>query len=137
MKNIYLKWEIHLLAGLLRNFLGEFGEKCFAVFDQSKCAIYLTWYWLLLFFREFLSLLLWYDFKILSRKGGTFSCLALSVNVLQKYIYIFNWKLSILSFIFLIWMEQFFNFWIINLQKSKNTQTSEESFYFYFSKTCW
>ena len=34
----------------LRNFPREFTEKCFAVFDQSSCAIYLTWYRRLLFF---------------------------------------------------------------------------------------
>ena len=54
--------EIHLLACLLvscqlRNFPHEFTEKCFAVFDQSSCVIYLTWYWLLLFFQEFSSII--------------------------------------------------------------------------------
>ena len=33
----------------LRNFSHEFTEKCFAVFDQSNCAIYLMWYQPLLF----------------------------------------------------------------------------------------
>ena len=28
----------------LRNFLHEFTEKYFAVFDQSSCTIYLKWY---------------------------------------------------------------------------------------------
>ena len=37
----------------LRNFPCEFSEKCFAVFNQSSCTIYLMWYWLLLFFWEF------------------------------------------------------------------------------------
>ena len=41
----------------LRNFPGEFTEKCFAIFDQSSCAIYLTWYRPLLFFWEFSSIL--------------------------------------------------------------------------------
>ena len=71
----------------LKSFLREFTEKCFAVFDQSSRAIYLSWYWSLLFFREFPSIIpLWYDFKILvkSRGGGTFLCLALSVNVRQQ-----------------------------------------------------
>ena len=55
----------------LRNFPREFTEKCFAVFDQSSCAIYLTWYRPLLFFWEFLlSFLLWYDFKILVKSSG-------------------------------------------------------------------
>ena len=40
----------------LRNFPREFTEKCFAIFDQSSCAIYL-WYWLLLFLREFSSII--------------------------------------------------------------------------------
>ena len=41
----------------LRNFPCVFTEKCFAVFDQSSCAIYLTWYWPLLFFWEFSSII--------------------------------------------------------------------------------
>ena len=68
----------------LRNFPLEFTEKCFAVFDQSNCSIYLTWYRHLLFFWEFSSIIpLWYDFNILvkSRGGGTFLSLASSVNV--------------------------------------------------------
>ena len=28
----------------VRNFQCEFTEKCFAIFDQSSCMIYLTWY---------------------------------------------------------------------------------------------
>ena len=62
-----------------------------------------------------LSFLLWYDFKILvkSRRGGIFLCLALSVNVRQEFFF-FIWMLNILSFIFLIWTEQF---WIWFSQK--------------------
>ena len=41
----------------LRNFPREFTEKSFAVFDQSSCAIYLTWYSPLLFFWEFYSII--------------------------------------------------------------------------------
>ena len=41
----------------LRNFPRVFTEKCFAVFDQSSCAIYLTWYRPLLFFWEFSSII--------------------------------------------------------------------------------
>ena len=41
----------------LRNFLCEFNEKCFAVFDQSSCAIYLMWYQPLLFFWKFSSII--------------------------------------------------------------------------------
>ena len=89
MKCICLRGEIHLLACLfalcqLRNFLHEFTEKSFAVFDQSSHAIYLTWYWLLLFFQEFSS-----------------------VTHFMVWLF-FNWKLNILSFIFFIWTEQFF-----------------------------
>ena len=67
-----------------------------------------------------LSFLLWYDFKILvkSKGGGTFSCLALSVNIQQKWFF-FNWKLNIPSFIFLIWMEQF---WVWLCQKLKTSK---------------
>ena len=41
----------------LRNFLREFTEKCFAVFYQSGCAIYLMWYRPLQFFLEFYSII--------------------------------------------------------------------------------
>ena len=41
----------------LRNFPREFTEKCFAVFDQSSCAIYLTWYRPSLLFWEFPSII--------------------------------------------------------------------------------
>ena len=99
----------------LRNFPREFTEKCFAVFDQSSCAIYLTWYRPLLFFWEFSSIIFLYHFKILvkSRGGGTFLSLASSVNVWQNFLF-FSWKLNIPSFIFLIWTEQF---WIWFCQK--------------------
>ena len=41
----------------LRNFPRELTEKCFVVFDQSSCAIYLTWYRPLLFFWKFSSII--------------------------------------------------------------------------------
>ena len=48
----------HLLASCQpRNFPCEFTEKCFAVFDQSSCAIYLTWCRSLLFFWELSSII--------------------------------------------------------------------------------
>ena len=52
------KTRIHLLARLLtlcqlRNFPSEFTENYFAVFDQSRCSIYLTWHRSLLFFPKF------------------------------------------------------------------------------------
>ena len=60
----YLGREIHLLGLLLalcqlRNFPLECTEKCFAVFDQSSRAIYLTWYRSILFFREFFFIILY------------------------------------------------------------------------------
>ena len=70
-----------------------------------------------------LPFLLWYDFKILvkSRGGGTFLCLAPSVNIRRSNLF-FNWKLNIPFFIFLIWMEQF---WIWVSQKlTKNVEIS-------------
>ena len=89
-------WPPHLLALCqLRNLPREFTEKCFAVFDQSSCMIYLTWYWSLLLW----SFLLWYGFKILvkSREGGTFLSLASPVNAWQNFFF-FIWKLNIPSF---------------------------------------
>ena len=47
----------HLASCQLRNFPHVFTEKCFAVFDQSSCTIYLMWYWPLLFFWEFSSVI--------------------------------------------------------------------------------
>ena len=41
-----------LVSCQLKNFPREFTEKCFAVFDQSRYAIYLTWYRSFLFFWE-------------------------------------------------------------------------------------
>ena len=48
----------HLLASCqLRNFPRRFTEKCFSVFDQSSCAIYLTWYRPLVFCWELSSII--------------------------------------------------------------------------------
>ena len=48
----------HLLSLCqLSFFLCVFTEKCFAVFDQSSCTIYLMWYQLVLFFWEFSSII--------------------------------------------------------------------------------
>ena len=52
-RNLFVCSPPHLASCQLRNFLCEFTEKCFAIFDQSSCTIYLTWYQLLLFFWEF------------------------------------------------------------------------------------
>ena len=91
-------WPPHLLALCqLRNFPGEFTEKCFAVFDQSSCMIYLTWYWSLLLW----SFLLWYGFKILvkSREGGYIFKSSIACKCLAEFFFFFFiWKLNILSF---------------------------------------
>ena len=42
----------------LRNFLREFTENCFVVFDESNHVIYLMWYRSLLFFLEFTPIIL-------------------------------------------------------------------------------
>ena len=63
--------------------------KCF-VFDQSSCTIYLTWYWLLLFFQEFspiIPFMVWLQDSTQIKGGGTFLCLATSVNIWQKYFF--------------------------------------------------
>ena len=62
MKSICMWEEIQLLGRLLascqlRNFPRVFTETCFAVFDQSRCAIYITWYWPLSCFWEFPSII--------------------------------------------------------------------------------
>ena len=75
----------------LRNFPRVFTEKCFAVFDQSSCAIYFTWYRPVLFFWDFLrSFLLWYDFKtvVKSRGWGTFLSLAPSASNWQAHFFL-------------------------------------------------
>ena len=41
----------------LRHFPRVFAEKCFTVFNQSCCAMYLTWYRPLLFFWEVSSII--------------------------------------------------------------------------------
>ena len=78
----------------LRNFPREFIEKCFAVFYQSSCAIYLTWYWPLLFFWEFFYFT-WY-WPLLFRE----------IHVWWNQCFV-NGKLNILPFIFLICPKQF------------------------------
>ena len=86
------------------------------------------------FSRNFLlSFLLQYDFKILvkSSVGGTFLCLASFVNVWQFFFCFFLiWKLNILSFIFLIWEEQF---WMLFSQKLTKNMSKFLSFFKSFS----
>ena len=72
------------------------------------------------FSRNFLLwFLTWYYFRILvkPRRGGTFLCLASSVNVLQKHFF-FIWRLNIPPFIFLTCTKQF---WIWFCRKLKKT----------------
>ena len=66
--------------------------------------------------------LLWYDLKILVKPRGVvaFLYLASSVNGRQKFF--FTWKINILSFIFLIWAEQFL-IWLIQ-KLTKNVKIS-------------
>ena len=85
------------------------------------------------FSRNFLlSSLLWHDFKIQvkSRRGGTFLCLPLSVNIRQKHF--FKLKAKYPSLILLIWMEQF---WIwfgkILTKKHRNFYRFLKFFIFY------
>ena len=143
MKNICLRGEIYLLAFCLlaclprvcqlRNFPCEFTE-VFCHFWPIKlhnrfishgigCS-YFSGDFLIIPFMVYMAL------KILvrSRGGGAFLCLALSVNVRQFFLI---WKLNILSFIFLIWMEQF---WIWFSRKLKaHWQISKE---WCFEKYC-
>ena len=94
----------------LRNFPHECTEKCFAILKNQAAWFISRGISRSYFSRNFLqSFLLWYDFKILvkSRGGGTFSCLASSVLTFGRSNFFFNWKLNILSFIFLIWTKQF------------------------------
>ena len=54
---ISTKYATEITTQKTGNFAPEFTEKCFADFEQSSCAIYLTWYTLLLFFQEFTSII--------------------------------------------------------------------------------
>ena len=108
----------------LRNFPREFTEKCFAIFDQSSCAIYLTWYRSLLFFREFSSIIpfmvwLW-DSSQIKGRGYIFKSTIVGKRS-AEVMFFFNWKLNIPCFIFLIWAEQF---WIWFSRKQKNVKIS-------------
>ena len=91
----------------LRHFPREFTENCFDVSDQSSLAIYLMWYWSLLFFRDFsfvMSFMVWLQHfsQIKGAEGGsTFLCVAWSVNVQQKFFFFFHLKAkySIIHFV--------------------------------------
>ena len=89
-----------------RNFLHDFTEQCFALSDQSSCAINLTWY---LFFCEFYSIiifLVWLQDSE-SNQGRGYIVISSIVCWCSVEVIFFNWKLNVLSFIFLIWTEQF------------------------------
>ena len=69
------KTRIHLLVHLLvsckvRNFLCEFTENCFAIFDQSSHTIFLTWYPEIYFYHSFYGMIL--RFKSSRGKGVHF-----------------------------------------------------------------
>ena len=122
------KTRIHLLLARLlascqlRNFLREFTEICFAVFDQSNCAIYLTWYGPLLFFLEFTNIIpfmVWFQNSSQIEENG-YIFMSSIVCYRSAEVIFFNCKLNILSFIFLIWPVQF---WIWFSEKlSKNVK---------------
>ena len=104
----------------LRNFLREFSEKCFAVLSYQAARFISRGIGRSYFSRNFLLwFLTWYYFRILvkPRRGGTFLCLASSVNVLQKHFF-FIWRLNIPPFIFLTCTKQF---WIWFCRKLKKT----------------
>ena len=111
-------WErkprMHLLACLLpcqlalcqlRNFLCEFNEKYFAIFDQSRCAICISHDIACSYFLENLlvSFFLWYDFKVLVKLkgGGTFLCLAFLclLNIQQSWFFKVKAKYPVFHFL--------------------------------------
>ena len=104
----------------LRNFLREFTEKSFAVLTNQAARFISRGIGRSYFSRNFLLwFLTWYYFRILvkPRRGGTFLCLASSVNVLQKFFF-FIWRLNIPAFIFLIWTKQFWIWFCRKLTKN-------------------
>ena len=132
--------EIHLLACpclltscQLGNFLHEFTGKCFAVFDQSSCTIYLTWYWPLLFVWEFSSIIpfvVWLqDSSQIKARGYIFKSSIISKRFVE--VFFFSWKLNISSFIFLIWMEQFWLWFRWKLTKTIRISIIFKSFCYF------
>ena len=115
------KTRIHLLAHLLtlcqlRNFLSEFTENWFAIFDQSSCAIYLKWYRSLLFFLKFtciIPFMVWFQGSS-QIEGRGYIFISRIVYQCLTEVFFLNWMLNVLSFIFLICPEQF---WIWFSQK--------------------
>ena len=104
-----------LLAGYWqRNFLCEFTENCFAVFDQSSDVILLTWYYCRLYF--FLWIPCDYplngslkDFLSNHRRVNTIQFHSISVSF--SSIYFFNFKASMLELQKIFLLVRFFN-WI-------------------------
>ena len=93
----------------LRSFPRVFTEKCFAVFDQSSCAIYLTWYRPLLFFWEFSSIIpfmVWLqDSSEIKGRGYIFK--SSTICYWLAGVIFFNGKLNVPAFIFSICPQQF------------------------------
>ena len=115
----YLKvWErktrVHLLARLhtwykRRNFSHKFNEICLAIFDQSSHVIYLTWYRFLLLFWEFTSIIpfmAWFQDSN-KVKGKSYNFMSSISCKYSAKIILFNLKLIVQSFNFMIWMEEF------------------------------
>ena len=85
--------------------------KVFCHFWPIKvCDLYLTWYSLLLFFGEFACIILfmvWFQGSSQIKGRGYIFVPSIFMSVKHPAELIFlRWKLNILSFIFLIWMEQ-------------------------------
>ena len=105
----------------LRNFLREFSEKCFAVLTNQAAQFISRGIGRSYFSRNFLLwFLTWYFFRILvkPRRGGTFLCLASSVNVLQKY-FCFHLKAKYPAFHFLDLDETILNLILPKINKKR------------------
>ena len=105
----------------LRNFLREFTEKSFAVLTNQAARFISRGIGRSYFSRNFLLwFLTWYFFRILvkPRRGGTFLCLASSVNVLQKY-FCFHLKAKYPAFHFLDLDETILNLILPKINKKR------------------
>ena len=105
----------------LRNFLREFSEKCFAVLSYQAARFISRGIGRSYFSRNFLLwFLTWYYFRILvkPRRGGTFLCLASSVNVLQKFFF-FHLKAKYSGFHFLDLDETILNLILPKINKKR------------------
>ena len=85
----------------------EFTEKCFTVFGQSNCMIFLTWHQSLLFFWEFSSIItfmVWFKILVKSRGGVHFYVQHRLLTFSRSNF--FQLKAKYPSFIFLTCKEQ-------------------------------